>query len=91
MRGAATILVNCVPADRVLRYVVPLIERDLGVPIGVYANAGPRERGIGWGEPGGPERYADLAEAWVAAGVHLVGGCCGTDPDHIRALRARFA
>lgn len=34
---------------------------------------------------------ADLvteALGWVAAGVRLLGGCCGTNPDHIEALRA---
>jgi S-methylmethionine-dependent homocysteine/selenocysteine methylase len=33
---------------------------------------------------------ADLvteALGWVAAGARLLGGCCGTNPDHIRALR----
>lgn len=34
---------------------------------------------------------ADLvteALGWVAAGVRLLGGCCGTSPDHIRAMKA---
>jgi S-methylmethionine-dependent homocysteine/selenocysteine methylase len=34
---------------------------------------------------------ADLvteALGWVAAGVRLLGGCCGTSPDHIKALKA---
>jgi S-methylmethionine-dependent homocysteine/selenocysteine methylase len=40
----------------------------------------------------GPDEHADLAAAWVAdRGVQIVGGCCGTGPEHIRALRDRLA
>lgn len=36
--------------------------------------------------------YAAAAEGWVLEqGVQIVGGCCGTGPDHIRALKDRLA
>lgn len=35
-----------------------------------------------------PQRLVARAREWVAAGARLIGGCCGTTPDHIRALRA---
>ena len=35
-----------------------------------------------------PEAYARFAASWVAAGATIVGGCCGIQPAHIRALRA---
>lgn len=35
-----------------------------------------------------PEYMASYARKFVAAGVQLVGGCCGTTPDHIRAMKA---
>jgi methionine synthase / methylenetetrahydrofolate reductase(NADPH) len=35
-----------------------------------------------------PEYMASYARKFVAAGVHLVGGCCGTTPDHIRVMKA---
>ena len=35
-----------------------------------------------------PEYMASYARKFVAAGVRLVGGCCGTTPDHIRAMKA---
>ncbi len=39
-----------------------------------------------------PDTYADAAAGWVADhGVQVVGGCCGTGPDHVRALADRFA
>ena len=34
-----------------------------------------------------PQTYADFVETWVNAGANAVGGCCGTGPEHIRALR----
>jgi len=38
-----------------------------------------------------PEPYAAEAVRWVEdQGVQVVGGCCGTGPDHIRALRERL-
>jgi S-methylmethionine-dependent homocysteine/selenocysteine methylase len=86
-RGARACLVNCVPATESLRYLEALSE--LEVPVGVYANAGPVESGLGWGQ-GGAERYAELAATWVAAGATIIGSCCGTGPEHIRALAARF-
>src|SRR5436305_5128718 len=35
-----------------------------------------------------PEYMASYARKFVAAGVNLVGGCCGTTPEHIRAMKA---
>jgi len=35
-----------------------------------------------------PEYMASYARKFVAAGVRLVGGCCGTTPDHIRAMKS---
>ena len=38
-----------------------------------------------------PEQFAAHAVALRDAGVHFLGGCCGTTPDHIRALRQTVA
>ena len=38
----------------------------------------------------GPELFAEQMEPYKELGVKIVGGCCGTTPDHIRALRAAF-
>jgi methionine synthase / methylenetetrahydrofolate reductase (NADH) len=35
-----------------------------------------------------PEYFAEYAHRFVAAGVRLLGGCCGTTPQHIAAMRA---
>ena len=35
-----------------------------------------------------PEYMASYARKFVAAGVQVIGGCCGTTPDHIRAMKS---
>jgi len=35
-----------------------------------------------------PEYMANYTPQFVAAGVKVVGGCCGTTPDHIRAMKS---
>ena len=34
-----------------------------------------------------PEQLAECARDWLAAGAQIVGGCCGSTPEHIAALR----
>jgi homocysteine S-methyltransferase len=38
-----------------------------------------------------PEYFASLVSAFVANGVRLLGGCCGTTPDHVAAMRDALA
>jgi S-methylmethionine-dependent homocysteine/selenocysteine methylase len=88
-RGASAVLVNCIPATRTSAFLAPLA--SLGVPFGAYANAGHTDDGIGWHpDPDGPNRYAEYAQEWVDLGATIIGSCCGTGPDHIRALHTRF-
>ncbi len=35
-----------------------------------------------------PQQYLEYAKGWSKQGARIIGGCCGTRPDHIRALRA---
>ncbi len=42
-------------------------------------------------EPVDPENYARCALAWRAAGARLIGGCCGTTPEHVAAVAKAFA
>ena len=34
-----------------------------------------------------PQQYLEYAKVWREQGARIIGGCCGTRPDHIRALR----
>lgn len=42
-------------------------------------------------EPTEPERYARCALAWLATGARLIGGCCGTTPEHVAAVARALA
>lgn len=85
--GVGALLVNCLPADHV-RGMVSWLREFVHLPLGVYPNlghlAGPRWRF----DDVGPEEYAELALAWRAEGAQIVGGCCGTRPEHIAAAAA---
>lgn len=56
-------------------------------PVGVYAHSG-KEVKDEWSfdDVITPERYAALSSGWLDRGIHLIGGCCGTRPDHIREI-----
>jgi methionine synthase I (cobalamin-dependent) len=58
-------------------------------PLAIQPNAGlPEMRGGEVVYPETPEFMAGNARALLAAGVSIIGGCCGTTPAHVRALRA---
>jgi 5-methyltetrahydrofolate--homocysteine methyltransferase len=58
-------------------------------PILVHANAGlPVFRDGMALFPESPEETALLVPELLRAGANIVGGCCGTTPDHIRAIGA---
>lgn len=62
------------------------------VPILVHANAGLPEYVDGQTRfPETPEMMAEHVDALVEAGAIILGGCCGTGPDHIRAIRNRLS
>ncbi|MGI9473589.1 MAG: homocysteine S-methyltransferase family protein [Rubripirellula sp.] len=88
--GSTAVLVNCTPATRTEPFVRAIAERNLGVPIGAYANAGSVDDQIGWRPPSEPgiQAYVGFAQRWIEAGATVIGGCCGTGPEHIRALRS---
>ncbi|MCH7598585.1 MAG: homocysteine S-methyltransferase family protein [Myxococcales bacterium] len=84
--GPEVVLVNCLPPSAVAPCLAPLAAS--GLAFGVYANLGapypnsPDQRR----EDCEPAAFAEQAGRWIAAGARVVGGCCGTTPEHIRAL-----
>ncbi len=93
--GVDVILVNCAPPEDVSGILKALLSATQR-PVGAFAQIG-RFNPPSWKfefhpqfaetESWPPERYAKVARGWVEAGVRVVGGCCGTTPDHIRALK----
>ncbi len=79
---------NCVAAPAVAPQVTRLRERLPAVRIAAYANIGYADDDGNWvsTDAVAPDRYAEYARAWIDAGATLVGGCCGTTPETIRAV-----
>jgi S-methylmethionine-dependent homocysteine/selenocysteine methylase len=89
--GAAALGVNCLPPSAVAPCLPALA--DSGLPFVVYANLGEPDpvRGFAPREDCPPEAFAALARHWREAGASIVGGCCGTRPEHVRALARDLA
>ena len=58
------------------------------VPLAIQSNAGlPENRAGKLHYPESPEDMASRVAELMDLGVAIIGGCCGTGPDHIRAIR----
>jgi len=84
----AAILVNCTPMDETAA-CLEAMSRVTHLPFGAYPNAGFITPSGGWTPDPTltPARFAAIARDWLRTGAQVLGGCCGTTPDHIRALR----
>jgi 5-methyltetrahydrofolate--homocysteine methyltransferase len=86
--GADVIGSNCgIGIDPMLE-IAAEFRRHTRLPVMVQANAGlPELRGGQAVYPETPEFMAERVPKLVELGVAVIGGCCGTTPDHIRAMR----
>ena len=81
---------NCVSAPGAMRALVQQLG-DAGLPLSVMPNAGfPVVARAQVRYQGKPEYFAREMGQIAAAGVRILGGCCGTTPAHIAALRAEL-
>ncbi|MCJ7681825.1 MAG: homocysteine S-methyltransferase family protein [Candidatus Aminicenantes bacterium] len=72
--------------DRFSRYLEDTLRHN-HKPLLVYANAGdPQKFGDTTIFPLGPEEYLPHAVRFYEQGASIIGGCCGTTPDHIRLI-----
>lgn len=87
--GAAAVGFNCVAADRMTPYLVGALRRYVRGPLVCKPNAGMPVIGEnGLPEYGmSPDAFAEVMAACAAEGATLLGGCCGTTPEHIAAAR----
>ncbi len=86
--GADAVGINCSLGPKELLPMVREMMAVTHIPILVQPNAGiPRMIDGETVFDVKPEEFADHAKAFWAEGVAVMGGCCGTTPDHIRALK----
>jgi methionine synthase I (cobalamin-dependent)/5,10-methylenetetrahydrofolate reductase len=85
--GADVVGVNCSVGPHGVLEAVEALARVVTVPISAQPNAGlPREVGDRKIYMASPEYMADYARRIVEAGARFIGGCCGTTPEHIKAI-----
>lgn len=87
--GAAAVGFNCVSADMMTPYLVTRLRREVKGPLICKPNAGNPVIGPDGipAYPQSPEEFAAIVKQCCANGAAILGGCCGTTPEHIRALR----
>ena len=87
-QGANVVGLNCSVGPAAMLETIERMAQVATVKLSAQPNAGsPREvegRNIYLCSP---EYMASYARRFIASGVRLVGGCCGTTPDHIRQIK----
>ncbi|HEX8796093.1 MAG TPA: methionine synthase [Polyangiaceae bacterium] len=81
--------VNCALGAREMRPYIEELSRIADVHVSCYPNAGLPNAFGEYDET--PETTSSLVRGFADEGlVNVVGGCCGTTPDHVRAIAARM-
>ena len=90
--GACAVGFNCVAADDMTPGLVSRLKRYVKGPLVCKPNAG--NPTIGPDNipvyPMGPEEFAAIVADCAAMGAKILGGCCGTTPEHIAAVKNRI-
>jgi S-methylmethionine-dependent homocysteine/selenocysteine methylase len=85
--GVSAVLLNCLPRG-LIAGLLPLLRASTTLPLGVYPNVGTYlDPGWSFDDDVTPGAYAADAARWRDdEGAQIVGGCCGTTPEHIAAV-----
>jgi len=86
--GADVVGVNCVTGPQAALDIIEEMAKAAKVKLAALPNAGnPRvsEREVTY--PVSPRVFAEYVPRFAGAGCVIVGGCCGTTPEHIAAMR----
>ncbi len=87
-RGAHVVGVNCSVGPAAMLETVERLAATTDAPLSAQPNAGkPRHVEGRTLYLSSPEYMASYARRFIAKGVRLVGGCCGTTPEHIRQIK----
>lgn len=91
--GADIVGTNCGNGiERMIEIVREIRKAVPETPILVHANAGLPKNVNGVDIfPDTPEDMARMIKDLVSAGADIIGGCCGTTPEHIRAIKDALA
>jgi methionine synthase I (cobalamin-dependent) len=86
--GLAAVGANCGRSLNDTRQIVSeFVAADLSVPLWIKPNAGvPQVVGGRVEYPEDPESFSEQVAEFAANGARIVGGCCGSTPEHVAAL-----
>ena len=86
--GAAAVGFNCVAADMMTPYLVTKLRRSVRGPLICKPNAGVPTIGADGIPyyPQTPDEFASIVQDCRNNGANILGGCCGTQPEHIAAI-----
>ena len=88
--GVCALGANCSLGPAQMKDIVDEYLRTASVPVLLKPNAGlPRSENGSTVYDVYPEEFSDIMAGYVKAGIRLAGGCCGTSPDYIRALKEK--
>ena len=88
--GADAVGCNCSTGPEAMLKLIAAMKPYATVPLIAKPNAGmPRLAGKETLYDMDPREFASWGKELAAAGVNLIGGCCGTTPEHIAALKER--
>lgn len=87
--GADVVGFNCRSGPNGIMRAIDSMTGPVGLPLSVYPNAGIPDYIDGkYTYSAGPEYFAETAQRFADRGARLIGGCCGTTPEHIKAIAA---
>jgi len=87
--GADIVGSNCGNGIDTMIEIAGEFTKHASVPVIIQSNAGlPENREGELIYPESPEYMAERVSRLMDLGVTIIGGCCGTTPDHIRAIRS---
>lgn len=90
--GADAVGMNCSTGPEAMVGLAEAMADYAAVPVLAKPNAGmPELKDGATVYKTSPQQFAEAARQLVEAGVCIIGGCCGTTPEHIRALKQAVA
>ena len=84
--GVDALGINCTEYEEILM-ALDILKENTNLPIMIKANLGiPKKVGEELIYEQTPEEFKNLSKRALEKGVNIIGGCCGTTPEYIRAI-----
>lgn len=89
LEGADVVGFNCRSGPNGILHAFDAVAGDVKLPLSVFPNAGIPDYVDGkYAYTSSPEYFASFARKFADRGARVIGGCCGTTPEHIAAISA---